>query len=133
MRKYGIDSNRFVAISTGNVKEAQAWVVLADGSRRPDPNNRQEVDEQGRKLWRVEAILPADPTDDRDKTETVEITVAGDQPNVGSFGDRLHLDGLWMIPGYVNRRTGQLTAPRFMADGARPVGGAAPRPNKDAA
>ncbi|OLM08736.1 hypothetical protein Ae707Ps1_6249 [Pseudonocardia sp. Ae707_Ps1] len=52
------------------------WVELADGSRRPDPNGRQEVDEQGRGLWRVEVITPADESDDRDKTAVAEVMIA---------------------------------------------------------
>lgn len=120
MRTYPIDANRVRLVSTGTVTPVAVWVELADGSRRPDPAGRQEVDDQGRALWRVEVIMPADEHDERDRTDVVEIMVAAkDRPDVGGFGEPLHFDGLVMSPGYVNKRTGQLTAPRWAADGVR--------------
>lgn len=121
MRTIPVDADRVRLISTGKVLAVLAWVVLADGSRRPDPNGRQEVDEAtGLPLWRVEVIAPADPSDERDKTDVTEITVAAkDQPDPGAFGDLLTFDGLTVTPGYINRKTGQLTAPRWAATGIR--------------
>lgn len=135
MRNVALDPARFLALSTGNVSKTAVWIVLADGSRRPDPTGRQETHEDGRLLWNVEVVIPGDPNDDRDKTETFEVTVASaDCPNVGNFGTPLHFDGLVMALPY-KRKDGQLGKPKFAADGARPAGGAAPRPapNKDAA
>ncbi|OLM28513.1 hypothetical protein Ae717Ps2_6409 [Pseudonocardia sp. Ae717_Ps2] len=89
MRSYPIDTDRVTLISTGTVIPVAKWVELSDGSRRPDPQGRQEVDEHGRGLWRVEAITPADQADERDKTAVVEILVAShDQPAVGGSGSR---------------------------------------------
>lgn len=124
MRSYPIDTTRVRLISTGSVSKVTAWVELADGSRRPDPNGRQDKDEQGRLLWRVEVIMPADEGDERDKTGVAEITVASDQePHAGSFGELLQFEGLVMSPGYLNKRNNTLTAPRWSADGiARPAG-----------
>lgn len=120
MRSYPIDADRVRLISTGTVSPVTKWVELADGSRRPDPTGRQDVDERDRPLWRVEVIMPADEGDDRDKTGVAEITVASkDQPDPGSFGELLTFEGLVMSPGYVNRKTGQLTPPRWSADGIR--------------
>ena len=128
MRSFPLDANRVRLVSTGTVTPVAVWVELADGSRRPDPNGRQEVDEQGRGIWRVEVIAPADADDDRDKTGVIEVTVAAkDRPDVGGFGELLHFDGLLMQPGYVNKRTGVLTAPRFTADGVRKQHGAQPK------
>lgn len=135
MRTYPIDTNRVRMISTGTVTEVQKWVVLADGSRRPDPTGRQDVDELGRPLWRIEVILPADEGDDRDKTNIAEVIVAThDRPNPGAFGDLLTFDALAVSPGYVNKRTGQLTTPRWSADGVHGGGMVRPSPaHKDAA
>lgn len=125
MRSYPIDAARVRLISTGNVNAVPAWVELADGSRRPDPNGRQEADEQGRLLWRVEVITPADEGDDRDKTAVAEITVAAqDQPDPGQFGELLTFEGLVVTPGYVNKKSGQLTAARWSAEGIRRRNGA---------
>jgi len=135
MRTYPIDATRVRMISTGTVTEVQKWVVLADGSRRPDPTGRQDADDSGRPLWRIEVILPADEGDERDKTNVAEVIVASyDRPNPGSFGDLLVFEGLMLSPGYVNRKTGQLTTPRWSADGVRGGGVAKPSPaHKDAA
>ncbi|MBN9739498.1 MULTISPECIES: hypothetical protein [unclassified Pseudonocardia] len=123
MRSYPIDTDRVRMISTGTVTPVAKWVELADGSRRPDPNGRQEVDEQGRGLWRVEVITPADESDDRDKTAVAEVMIAShEQPQVGSFGQALAFDGLVMTPGYVSRKTGQLTPPRWSAEAIRGQG-----------
>lgn len=120
MRSYPIDTARVRLISTGNVTAVPAWVELSDGSRRPDPNGRQETDDAGRPLWRVEVITPADEGDDRDRTAVAEITIASpDQPDPGTFGELLQFDGLSVTPGYLNKRTGQVTAPRWSADGIR--------------
>jgi hypothetical protein len=120
MRSYPIDAERVRLISTGTVIPVTKWVELSDGSRRPDPTGRQDADEQGRLLWRVEVIMPADEGDDRDKTGVAEITVASkDQPDPGSFGDLLVFEGLVVSPCYVNRKTGQLTVPRWAAEGIR--------------
>lgn len=124
MRSYPIDTDRVQMISTGTVTPMVKWVELADGSRRPDPNGRQEVDEQGRGLWRVEAITPADESDERDKTAVAEVMIAShEQPQAGQFGNRLTFDGLVMTPGYVSRKTGQLTPPRWSAEAIRGQGG----------
>ena len=94
MRSYPIDTDRVTLISTGVVTPVAKWVELADGSRRPDPNGRQECDDAGRALWRVEVITPADPTDERDKTAVVEILIASnDRPEPGTLGTRLTFDG----------------------------------------
>jgi hypothetical protein len=107
-------------ISTGSVTPVTAWVELADGSRRPDPNGRQDVDDQGRPLWRVEVVMPADETDERDRTGVLEVTVAAkDQPDAGSFGEPLVFERLVMAMPYVARKTGQMSAPRFTAEGIR--------------
>lgn len=120
MRSYPIDTDRVRLISTGTVSPVAKWVELADGSRRPDPQGRQDADEQGRPLWRVEVITPADEGDDRDRTAVAEITVAShEQPNVGAFGDLLAFEGLTVTPGYLNKKSGQLTQPRWSADGIR--------------
>lgn len=128
MRTYPIDANRVRLVSTGTVTPVAVWVELSDGSRRPDPNGRQEVDEQGRAMWRVEVIIPGDDDDERDRTGVAEVTVASkDRPEVGGFGELLHFDGLMVSPGYVNKRTGQLTVPRWSADGVRKQHGAQPK------
>jgi hypothetical protein len=124
MRNIPVDPNRIRLISTGTVTPVAVWIELADGSRRPDPNGRQETDEHGNGVWRVEVVMPADEMDERDKTSVSEVTVvAKDRPDVGGFGDLLHFDGLVMSPGYVNRRTGQLTQPRWSASGVRKAQG----------
>lgn len=130
MRTYPIDSNRVRLISMGNVSPLPAWVVLSDGSRRPDPNGRQDQHADGRALWSVEMIAPADTDDDRDRTEVVQVTVASnDRPDAGSFGETLSFTGLSVQPGYVNRRTGALTTPRWTADAVAPArNGARPAP-----
>ncbi|OLM28236.1 hypothetical protein Ae717Ps2_6723c [Pseudonocardia sp. Ae717_Ps2] len=56
MRSYPIDTDRVTLISTGTVTPVAKWVELSDGSRRPDPQGRQDTDEHGRGLWRVEAL-----------------------------------------------------------------------------
>lgn len=123
MRSYPIDTDRVTLISTGVVTPSIKWVELSDGSRRPDPNGRQDMDAQGRALWRVEVITPADEGDERDKTAVVEILVASvDRPEVGQLGTRLAFEGLVMTPGYVKRGTSQLTAPRWYAEGIRRPG-----------
>jgi hypothetical protein len=120
MRSYPIDAQRVRLISTGTVTPVQKWVELADGSRRPDPTGRQDSNDRGLPLWRVEVILPPDEGDDRDKTGVAEITVACQgQPDPGSFGELLVFEGLVMQPGYLNKRSGQVTAPRWFADGIR--------------
>jgi hypothetical protein len=135
MRSYAIDTTRVRMISTGKVSEVQKWVVLGDGSRRPDPTGRQEIDGQGRPLWRVEVIVPADEGDERDKTDVTEVVVAAhERPNGGAFGDLLRFEKLTMTPGYVNRKTGQLTPVRWAADGVHGAGTAGkPAPTRDAA
>jgi hypothetical protein len=126
MRSYPIDAERVRLISTGTVSPVAKWVVLSDGSRRPDATGRQDEDENGRPLWRVEVIMPADEGDDRDKTGVAEITVASkDRPDPGAFGDLLVFEGLVVTPGYLNRKSGQLTAPRWAADGIRKQSGRA--------
>lgn len=119
MRSYPLDSDRIRLLSTGNVSPMQAWVVLADGSRRPDPTGRQALDEiTGAPQWSVEVIAPADVDDPRDKTEVVAVTVSShDRPEVGEFGTPVVFAGLMLTPGYVNRKTGQLSAPRWTASG----------------
>lgn len=121
MRTIPVDAARINLISTGKVIAVPAWVVMSDGSRRPDPNGRQEMDEAtGLPLWRVEVIMPADPGDERDKTDVTEVTVAAkDQPDPGSFGEVLTFEGLTVSPGYLNRKTNQLTAPRWAGTGIR--------------
>ncbi|MDN5917377.1 MAG: hypothetical protein L0I76_20145 [Pseudonocardia sp.] len=127
MRSYPIDAARVRLISTGNVNAVPAWVELADGSRRPDPNGRQEADDQGRPLWRIEVITPADEGDDRDKTAVAEITIASqDQPDVGTFGELLTFESLIVTPGYLNKKSGQLTAARWTASGIRRKNGHKP-------
>jgi hypothetical protein len=122
MRSYPIDTDRVTLISTGVVTPVAKWVELADGSRRPDPNGRQECDDAGRALWRVEVITPADPADERDKTAVVEILIASnDRPEPGTLGTRLTFDGLVMTPGYVKKGTSQITPARWSADGIRRV------------
>jgi hypothetical protein len=129
MRSYPIDASRVRLISTGTVSPVTAWVELSDGSRRPDPNGRQDKDDQGRLLWRVEVIMPADEGDDRDKTGVAEVTVASNQePDPGAFGDLLQFEGLVMSPGYLNKRTNTLTAPRWSAEGIARPAGARPAP-----
>ncbi|MFC4951284.1 hypothetical protein [Pseudonocardia sp. GCM10023141] len=126
MRSYPIDAERVRLISTGTVSPVTKWVELSDGSRRPDPTGRQDEDENGRPLWRVEVIMPADEGDDRDKTGVAEITVASkDRPDPGAFGDLLVFEGLVVSPGYVNKRSGQLTPARWSANGIRKQGGRA--------
>jgi hypothetical protein len=124
MRTYPIDADRVRMISTGTCTPVTAWIELADGSRRPDPVGRQDKDEAtGFPLWRVEAILPADEGDERDKTAVTEITIASkDRPDAGAFGDLLTFVDLTMSPGYVNKKTGQLSAPRWSASGIRRQG-----------
>jgi hypothetical protein len=120
MRSYPIDADRVRMISTGTCVPVSKWVELADGSRRPDPTGRQDVDEQGRPLWKVEVIIPADEGDDRDKTGVTEILIAAkDRPDPGAFGDLLTFAELVMTPGYVSRKTGQLSPPRWAASGIR--------------
>lgn len=120
MRAIPVDADRVRLISTGNVAPIPVWVELSDGSRRPDPNGRQEVDEQGRGGYRIEVIMPGDPDDERDKTDVVEVTIySKDAPDVGGFGELLRFDGLTCSLGYVAKRTGQLTAPRWTAEGVR--------------
>jgi hypothetical protein len=124
MRSYPIDADRVRLISTGTVSPVTRWVELSDGSRRPDPTGRQDEDENGRPLWRVEVIMPADEGDERDKTGVAEITVASkDRPDPGAFGDLLVFEGLVVSPGYVNKRSGQLTPARWSADGIRKQSG----------
>lgn len=123
MRTFPIDADRVRLISTGNVTPIPVWVELADGSRRPDPNGRQEVDEQGRGGYRVEVIAPADADDERDRTDVVEVTIfSKDAPDVGGFGEHLRFDNLMVNPGYLNKKTGALTSPRWSADGVKKVG-----------
>lgn len=120
MRAYPIDTHRTNLLSTSIVSPVTAWIELSDGKRRPDPNGRQETDESGRGLWRVEVVIPADPLDDRDKTNTVEVLVAShDRPEPGPFGTPVRFEGLVMMPGYVKRATGELTAPRWSAEGVQ--------------
>ncbi|KAA1004410.1 hypothetical protein FVA95_29135 [Pseudonocardia sp. EV170527-09] len=127
MRSYPIDTDRVTLISTGTVTPVAKWVELSDGSRRPDPQGRQDTDEHGRGLWRVEALTPADQDDERDKSAVVEILIAShDCPAVGSLGQPLHFDGLVMTPGYVQRKTGQLTPSRWSAEGIRGQAGGRP-------
>jgi hypothetical protein len=130
MRTIPVDAERVRLISTGVITAVIAWIVLADGSRRPDPAGRQDVDEAtGLPLWRVEVIMPADEGDERDKTAVTEITLAcREQPDPGAFGDVLTFEGLAMSPGYLNRKTGQLTTPRWTATGIRKHHGAKAQP-----
>jgi hypothetical protein len=123
MRTFPIDADRVRLISTGTCAPVTKWIELSDGSRRPDPTGRQDEDEHGRKLWRVEVITPADEDDERDKTTVVEVLIASkDKPDAGSFGDLLTFADLTMSPGYVNKKTGQLSAPRWSASGIRRQG-----------
>lgn len=134
MRSYPIDTDRVTLISTGTVTPVAKWVELSDGSRRPDPQGRQEIDEHGRGLWKVEAITPADQADERDKTAVVEILIVShDQPAVGGFGQPLHFEGLVMTPGYVQRKTGQLTPPRWSAESVRGQAARGRKPEGEAA
>lgn len=123
MRSYPIDTDRVQMISTGTVQAVPAWVVLADGSRRPDPTGRQEVDENGVPQWRVEVIVPTDQADERDRTSIVVVSIGSHQaPEAAPFGTPVQFDGLAMSPGYVNKRTGALTDPRWTASGIRKGG-----------
>lgn len=64
----------------------------------------------------------------------VEVTVAShEQPQAGQFGNRLAFDGLVVTPGYVSRKTGQLTPPRWSAEGIRGQGARARKPEGEAA
>lgn len=132
MRSYPIDATRVRMISTGNCTPVTKWIELSDGSRRPDPTGRQDVDDAGRPLWRVEVIVPGDEGDDRDKTGVAEVTVAGDRPDPGAFGDLLNFEGLTMTPGYLNRKTNQVGAPRWAATGIRRQGKPAAQPHQAA-
>lgn len=134
MRSYPIDTDRVQMISTGTVSPVAKWVEQSDGSRRPDPNGRQDVDDQGRGLWRIEAITPADEDDERDKTAVAEVIIAShERPDSGGFGTPLTFDNLVMSPGYVSRKTGQLTPPRWSADGLRGHAHRARKPEGEAA
>lgn len=134
MRAYPIDAERCRLISTGTCTPVTKWIELSDGSRRPDPQGRQDEDEQGRPLWRVEIILPADEGDERDKTGVTEILIASkDAPDAGAFGDLLTFEGLTMSPGYVSKKTGQLSPPRWSADGIRKQHGKAQQHQQAAA
>jgi len=133
MRSYPIDANRVRLISTGTVKPVIRWVELSDGSRRPDPTGRPEVDHRDLPLWDVEAIAPADQDDDRDKTGVVLIRVASkDVPEVGGFGELLVFEDLFVTPGYLSRKTGQITPANWSAGGLRKPGAQA-RPQPSAA
>jgi hypothetical protein len=121
VRNFPIDSARLTAFSTGVVAPVQKWIELSDGSRKPDPAGRQDEDEHGRPLWRVEAILPADAEDERDKTSVTEIVIASkDRPDAGNFGEPLAFVDLTMSPGFLSKKTGQVGAPRWTASGIRP-------------
>lgn len=117
MRNFPIESSRMTMISTGQASPVPVWVENPDGSRRPDPNGRQDKNEAGAPLWRVEVIIPGDEGDDRDRTGIHEVTVACvDDPKVGTFGEPLTFDHLMFSPGYLKKSTGQLTPPRWTAD-----------------
>src|SRR5690349_11227436 len=90
VRTYPIDSTRVQMISTGTCAPVVRWVEI-DGGRRPDPNGIQDVDQlTNLPLWRVEVILPRDETDERDKTDVTEISIAAkEKPDAGAFGDLL--------------------------------------------
>ena len=118
MRQFPIDPARITLISTGVASPVIQWIELADGSRRPDPEGRQDKTELGVPMWRVEVIIPGDEDDDRDKTGVYEVAVAqADDPKIGTFGEPLTFVGLTMSPGYVKKGTSTLTAPRWSADG----------------
>ena len=120
MRSYPIDTDRVNLISAGVVSPVAKWVELSDGSRRPDPTGRQDVDDQGRALWRVEVIAPADEADARDKTSVVEVLVASaERPEPGPLGTPVRFEGLVMTPGYVKKGTSVITPARWSADGVR--------------
>lgn len=120
MRSYPIDTDRVTLISTGVVSPVAKWIETSDGARRPDPNGRQDTDDAGRALWRVEVITPADPADERDKTAVVEILIASnDRPEVGQLGTPLAFTGLVVSPGYVKKGTSTITPARWSAEGIR--------------
>ena len=120
MRTYPIDSTRVQMISTGTCAPVVQWVEI-DGGRRPHPNGLQDVDPlTNLPLWRVEVIIPGDETDDRDRTAVTEITIAAkDKPDAGAFGDLLMFEGLAMSPGFLNKKTNTVGAPRWSATGIR--------------
>lgn len=119
MRTLKIDTDRTDLRSTGVVSPVPLWVELSDGSRRPDPNGRQAIDEQGRPRWVVELVAPADEKDERDATTVVKVEIAShDRPDAGPFGAAVKLDDLAMSSPYV-RKDGKLSAPMWFAAGIR--------------
>lgn len=121
MRNAPIDAGRVKMISTGTVSAVDEWVKLSDDTRRRSGN--QAKDENGRLLWNVEVIVPGD---DSDRTEVTRVTVAGDEPKPGSFGDLVEFVGLVMRVWVT--RDGKL-GQGFTADGIKPRGAMA-RPSE---
>jgi hypothetical protein len=106
MRTLPIDTNSLRMLATGGVQPVAIWVELADGSRRPDPNGRQESDDTGTPLWTVEALVP--PMEEGDRAELISVRVAAhDQPKVTEF-EPIKFHGLACRVG-VNRRDGKLS------------------------
>ncbi|WP_226359147.1 hypothetical protein [Pseudonocardia sp. ICBG601] len=71
-------------------------------------------------MWRVEVVTPAVEGDERDRTEVITVTVASHaRPEPGPFGQPVVFEGLLVSPGYLSRKTGQLTPPRWTAEGVR--------------
>lgn len=119
MRTLKIDSDRTDLRSTGVVSPVPLWVELSDGSRRPDPNGRQDTDAEGRPRWIVECVAPADDTDERDQTSVVRVEIAShDRPDPGHFGTVVRFDNLTMSTQYV-RKDGKLSAQMWAATGIR--------------
>ncbi len=86
MRNLPIDGAKVEFIATGKVLAKPAYVEMADGSRRKDPNGRQAEDkDNGLPLWTVDCIYDDEEAEDR-RAETIGVTVASaTKPEVTKF------------------------------------------------
>lgn len=121
MRNLPIDASKFQLIATGKVIPKPAYVEMADGSRRKDPNGRQETDPAtGLPVWTVDCISGAEDDDDR-RVETVGVTVTSpNKPVVQKFAP-VQFEGL-TANGYVQNGS-RFVSYSFRATGV--VGGSA--------
>lgn len=78
MRNLPIDGSKIEFIATGKVLAKPAYVEMADGSRRKDPNGTQAADDRkggtGLPLWTVDCVY--DEEDEDRRSEPVGVTVA---------------------------------------------------------
>lgn len=78
IRQIPIDSARLDLVATGTVSPVPTFVEMPDGSRRPDPNGTQAVNDDGVRLWTVDALA----TEDDENSEVIGVQIPAPQKPV---------------------------------------------------